>query len=236
MKLIQIPFSHNCLKVRIALGLKGLPFDIEDIPPADRAAVVHASGQGRVPVLVDGYRAIADSTSILLYLEERHPDRPLLPTNDADRNECLILEDWIDRAFMAPARRIAYVNVFARPGALRSLFLPGQSGPTLWLKERIVRRRVTRRFGIDPSRHRHDLEEVKRAAELAVARLDRQLWLFEGGPTIADVALAAMTAPLRLDPVRHDAHVAQLLEWGKTLLAADPAPPAPPDGPVERPR
>ena len=236
MKLIQIPFSHNCLKVRIALGLKGLPFEIEDIPPADRSSVVRASKQGRVPVLVDGYHAIADSTAILLYLEARHPERPLLPGNAADRTDCLVLEDWIDRAFMAPARRIAYVNVFARPGTLRSLFFPGQSGPASWIKERIARRRVTRRFGIDPARHRRDLEEVKRAAELAVARLDGQPWLFDGGPTIADVALAAMTSPLRLDPVAGDAHVARLLEWGKTLLAADPAPPAPPGGPADRPR
>ena len=37
MKLIQIPFSHNCVKVRVALGLKEIPYETQDIAPMDRA-------------------------------------------------------------------------------------------------------------------------------------------------------------------------------------------------------
>jgi glutathione S-transferase len=111
MKLIQIPFSHNCLKVRVALGLKGLTCQTQDIAPMDRAAVVAASGQGLVPVLLDDGHAIADSTRILLYLEERHPDPPLVPREPAGRAECLVLEDWADQAFMELSRRIAYGTI-----------------------------------------------------------------------------------------------------------------------------
>ncbi|MBA2564471.1 MAG: glutathione S-transferase N-terminal domain-containing protein, partial [Gemmatimonadetes bacterium] len=116
MRLIQIPYSHNCVKVRRALELKGLPFDTEDIAPMDRSAPKRASGQALVPVLVDGERAIADSTAILLYLEERYPERPLLPAESRLRAECLLLEDWADAAFMALTRRLAYWAVLAQPG------------------------------------------------------------------------------------------------------------------------
>jgi len=54
MNLLQIPFSHNCIKVRKALAWKGVSYTIEDISPMDRTRVRTVSGQGLVPVLLDG--------------------------------------------------------------------------------------------------------------------------------------------------------------------------------------
>jgi glutathione S-transferase len=188
----------------------------------DRASVVAASGQGLVPVLLDGPRAIADSTAILLYLEERHPDPPLVPRDPAARACCLILEDWADQGFMAISRRIAYGNVLARPGRLASLFFPNDPAPARWLKERIARRRVAQRFGLSPARHAKDVVEAKRLAGLAVARLGGRRWLQGDSPTIADVALATMSAPLVADrEVREDEGVRALLTWAAALVPAD---------------
>jgi glutathione S-transferase len=222
MKLIQIPFSHNCVKVRVALSLKGLTYETQAIAPMDRAAVVAASGQGLVPVLLSDGRAIADSTAILLHLEERHPDPPLVPSDPAARAECLILEDWADLAFMAISRRIAYGNVLSRPGRLASLFFPQDPAPKRWLKERIARRRVAQRFGLSPGRHAKDVVEAKRLAGLAMARLGGRRWLQGDSPTIADVALATMSAPLAADrDACLDPGVFALLKWGEALVPAD---------------
>lgn len=219
MKLIQIPFSHNCVKVRVALALKGLAYETQDIAPMDRAAVVRASGQGLVPVLLDDGRAIVDSTAILLHLERTHPLPALLPADPAARALCLVLEDWADQAFMAISRRIAYGNTLSRPGALASLFFPLATGPARWIKERIARRRVVERFGLSPVRHARDVREAKRLAGLAMALLEDKPWLMGEGPTLADVALATMSAPLAADPaVCEDPHVAALLAWGKALV------------------
>ena len=222
MKLIQIPFSHNCVKVRVALGLKGVACEIQDISPVNRAAVVAASGQGLVPVLVDGPRAVVDSTLILLYLEDRYPDPALVPRDLDVRAECLVLEDWADHAFMAIARRIAYANVLSRPGKLASMFFPNDKAPARWIKERIAKRRVAARFGISPARHEKDLVEAKRLATLAVARLGGRPWLLGASPTIADVALATMSSPLAADrALRDDKAVAALLSWGDALVPED---------------
>lgn len=222
MKLIQIPFSHNCVKVRVALGLKKVAYETQDIAPMDRASVVKASGQGLVPVLVDGARVIADSTAILLYLEERFPDPPLVPHSPAERAECLVLEDWADQAFMALSRRIAYGNILAQPGRLAAMFLPKESAPARWIKERIARRRVSERFGLSPARHVRDVAEARRLAALATGRLGGRLWLLGDGPTIADVALATMSAPLAADPeLREHAAVRELLDWGASLVPAE---------------
>ncbi len=222
MKLIQIPFSHNCVKVRVALSLKGLKYETQDIAPMDRASAVAASGQGLVPVLIEGGRAIAESTAILLYLEERYPDPPLLSREATARAECLVLEDWADQAFMALARRMAYRNVLSRPGKLASMFFPLDPAPARWLKERIARRVVARRFDLSPKGRARDVAEAKRVAGLALARLGGRRWLLGESPTIADVALATMSAPLAADrEACEDGAVQALLAWGEALVPAD---------------
>jgi len=222
MTLIQIPFSHNCVKVRVALGLKGLPYETENIPPTQRGSVFAASGQGLVPVLVDRGQTIADSTRILLHLELTYPDPPLVPRDSSAAAECLVLEDWADHAFMALSRRIAYGNVLRRPGRLATMFFPEARGPVRWVKERVARRVVTKRFGLWPGRHEKDVAEAKRLAGLAVARLGGRRWLMGDAPTIADVALATMSAPLATDPdMRADPAAVALLAWGDALVPED---------------
>jgi glutathione S-transferase len=73
----QRRFSPYCWRIRLALAHKGLA--VETIPWrfVDKAAIAQ-SGQGRVPVLVDGDHWIADSWAIAIYLEETYPDRPSL--------------------------------------------------------------------------------------------------------------------------------------------------------------
>ena len=71
MKLIQFPLSHNCVKARLGLERKKLPYDVENIRPTDRSSVIRQSRQGLVPVLVDGDRVVPDSSSLLVYLAER---------------------------------------------------------------------------------------------------------------------------------------------------------------------
>jgi glutathione S-transferase len=220
MKLIQIPYSHNCVKVRRALELKGLPFETEDIAPAERKSVLAQSGQRRVPVLIDGGRAVVESTAILLYLEERYPEKALLPREPSLRAECLLLEDWADAAFMDLTRRIAYWQILKTPGRLEGLFFPGASGPARLVKGIIGRRLVVRRFGLSEGRNRGDEAEAVRVAKIAIDRLGGRPFLVGDGVTIADITLAAMAAPLDVaaNSVKGDASVAALLAWGRGIL------------------
>jgi len=70
-------FSPYCWRIRLALAHKNLA--VETIPWrfTDKAAIA-ASGQGLVPVLVDGDKWIADSWTIANYLEDTYRDAPSL--------------------------------------------------------------------------------------------------------------------------------------------------------------
>jgi glutathione S-transferase len=70
-------FSPYCWRARMALAHKGL--NVETIPwRFTEKTAIAASGQGRVPVLVDGDKWISDSWTIAEYLEDTYPDRPSL--------------------------------------------------------------------------------------------------------------------------------------------------------------
>jgi glutathione S-transferase len=76
-----------------------------------------------VPVLVDGAEVIADSTAIALYLEQQHPEPPLLPQDPAQRAQVLLLEDWADTA-LATGARLALLQAAALDSQLRDGLLP----------------------------------------------------------------------------------------------------------------
>jgi glutathione S-transferase len=63
--LYRAPFSTNVERMALALAHKGLEVESVVISYEDRSPVVEASGQGLVPVLVDGAEVVADSTRIL---------------------------------------------------------------------------------------------------------------------------------------------------------------------------
>jgi len=91
MKLYTYYRSSASYRVRIALNLKGLPWEAVpvDLRPgieAQRSAGYLAlNPQGLVPLLVDEAGAFTQSLAIIEYLDERHPDPPLLPRDAVGR-------------------------------------------------------------------------------------------------------------------------------------------------------
>jgi glutathione S-transferase len=80
-----IPICYYCWRTRLALAHKGLP--VETIPwRFNKKAEIAASGQGSVPVLVDGNHWVSDSWNIANYLEDTYPDRPSLFNGAAGRS------------------------------------------------------------------------------------------------------------------------------------------------------
>ena len=94
----------------LAAALKGVSVDWVDVDPADRGELVRVSGQPLAPVLIAGTGAAAevvpDSPRILLWLEQRYPQPPLLPADPAARAEVEIFCDWFNRLWKVPPNAI----------------------------------------------------------------------------------------------------------------------------------
>ena len=73
----RLRFSPYCWRVRYALAHKGLECDFIPWRFTQKEAIAF-SGQGKVPVLVDGETTVTDSYEIFRYLDREYPDKPLL--------------------------------------------------------------------------------------------------------------------------------------------------------------
>ena len=103
LRLYRALFSTNVERVALALAYKGLEAESVVISYEDRTPVVKVSGQGLVPVLVDGDEVIPDSVRILRYLEAKWPDPPLFPRQAARRAELDVFLDWFNEVWkLAP--------------------------------------------------------------------------------------------------------------------------------------
>ncbi len=96
LTLHELTGSPNNVKVRVALGYKGLEYDRKPVGldsfPGDRGPVVALSRQPRLPVLQHGKTVIFDSGAILRYLEANFPDAPPIFADDyATHGE---IEQW----------------------------------------------------------------------------------------------------------------------------------------------
>ncbi|MEM1383995.1 MAG: glutathione S-transferase family protein [Pseudomonadota bacterium] len=100
-RLYHLPLSPFCRKVRLVLGEKRLQAElIEERPWESRLDFLRLNPAGRVPVLVtDQGQALSGSTPIFEYLEEAHPEPPLLPAQPLARAEARRLVDWFDDKF-----------------------------------------------------------------------------------------------------------------------------------------
>jgi maleylpyruvate isomerase len=83
--------SSAAYRVRIALHVKGLPFEyvpvhlVKDGGEQFRDDYLALNPQARVPTLVDGGVTLGQSLAILEYLEEKYPAPPLLPGDAVQR-------------------------------------------------------------------------------------------------------------------------------------------------------
>ena len=89
MKLYTYFRSSAAYRVRIALNLKGLPYEsvaVDLRPGAHRQPDYLARNpQGLIPALEDAGTVVSQSLAIIEYLEETHPQPPLLPHAALDR-------------------------------------------------------------------------------------------------------------------------------------------------------
>ena len=128
LELYQFELSHYCEKIRLILDYKGLPYrKIEVTPGIGQLDLFKLSGQRQVPVLKDGAEVIADSTAIAKYLDQRYPERPILPSDPKQRALCLLIEEWADESIGLNARKVM-LGAFNQNPAFRKALLP--SSPT----------------------------------------------------------------------------------------------------------
>ena len=100
IRLYQFATSPFTEKVARAMNFKGLAYEIEEVdrmrvPAGDYAEV---SPTGKFPTIMDGDKAIWDSTDIIFHLERAYPENPLVPADKRDAALAHAIEEWADES------------------------------------------------------------------------------------------------------------------------------------------
>jgi glutathione S-transferase len=117
--LYQFQFSHFCEKARWALDYKCLPHVRKNLLPGLHMRVARKlAPRNCLPILVDNGTVVQDSTSIITFLDEKYPDRPLTPRDAREAKEALEWEEYLDDEIGVPLRLWFYTTRFLTAIAL----------------------------------------------------------------------------------------------------------------------
>ncbi|HEX4647749.1 MAG TPA: maleylacetoacetate isomerase [Steroidobacteraceae bacterium] len=152
MKLYHYYRSSAAYRVRIALNYKGIEWEtalVDLRPPVSaqhRPEFRAVNPQGLIPVVMDGDVTVTQSLAIIEYLDETHPEPPLLPRSPVDRAQVrsLALAVACDIHPLGNTRVLAY---------LRATFGADDKAVNAWVAEwigagfRALEERVRRTSG-----------------------------------------------------------------------------------------
>lgn len=196
MILYSYPISPYSRKVAAILRYQERPFEERHVHPLKRGEIRKLTGQTAIPVLLDGPKALWDSTRIAQYLNEKTPDRPVYPVDPAQRSLALLLEDWADEALaqiVMPALYFIPYNakrIFAR---LRAGYPPGKLDDVAFAAVRnVVSAAAIRKYGRPYGWKWHPSVVLNRLADACDAlegTIGPSGWLVGEHPTAADFAV-----------------------------------------------
>ena len=167
MKLFNYFRSSASFRVRIALAIKGLPYDYEAVhlPKGEQKQAKYAevSATGLVPTLqLDDGRLLSQSMAIIEYLDEVQPQPPLMPRDPFQRAQVRALAQLIACEFH-PLNNLRVLKYLARDLKVE------EEAKNTW--------------------YRHWVRTGLEAYEAELARLPEGAYSFGDQPTLADCCL-----------------------------------------------
>ena len=110
IRLYDSATSPNCHRVKVVLEEKEIPYRMIPVDlKADEQKTsdfLRLNPYGKVPVIIDGQTVIYESCIINEYLEEKYPNRPLMPADFAKRARIRILIDYGLNHFAPPYQKL----------------------------------------------------------------------------------------------------------------------------------
>lgn len=198
--LYQMAISHYCEKVRWALEYKSVPYKaVSLLPGFHTARAKKLTGASQLPILQLGDTVLNESSSILTFLDERYPQRSLMPADPGLQAEVTDWEQFADQEIGPHVRRVCYHTVLENKQTLIAYL--SEHGP--WYGKFIYaplypKLKTNMRKLMQISAQTSSESEVKllQALEKIQARLSTQHFLVGDSFTRADLTVSALFAPL----------------------------------------
>ena len=126
MILFGSSLSPYVRKVLAYAGEKGIELELQPTGfPSHSPEYLEASPFKKMPALRDGDYTLADSSAIIHYLEAKHPDPALIPTEPRARGKTIWFDEFSDTILVACGAKMFFNRIVAprfigRPGDLEA--------------------------------------------------------------------------------------------------------------------
>ncbi len=198
LELHQFRHSAFCLKVRMGLAAKGLTYKIVEITPGiGQIAIFRKSGQRQVPVLIDEENIVTESSAIIRYIEKRHPEPKLIPTDLKTAAQVHLIEEWADTTLASRVRSSLLQAISIDPSLRIGLLSEELPTPIRKVIEEIPYA-LFAGMGelISQGKGSFLIESLERLTNL----VQTNSWLVGEEMTVADIAIAAQLSLLKFPP------------------------------------
>lgn len=198
--LYQFEMSPFCDKIRRILNFKRIPYETREVGLLEAMTSYRKiNPAGKVPALVDGGRTVCDSTDIAYYLEERYPDRALLPSDPAERALVHVFEDWADESVYFLEIRFRFGLPHNRARSLKRLLEHENAlvkGIMPWVAPLAISNQLKAQ-GIGRKSVEQAIADLGRHLDAVEARLSGRQWLVGENISLADIAVFAQFFAVR---------------------------------------
>lgn len=200
--LYQMPISHYCEKVRWALDFKGLEYKTVNLLPGMHVKkAIKLTGKSSLPILQHGKKIIRNSADIISYLDTAFPEKTLTPQDPDHRTEALQWEKWLDSQVGPDVRRLVYHHILSDKATVMPMFCHQGSwlgGKLLSLKFGKLEKTMRKLMKIDDAQARLSQQRIEQAIDKIAVAKKQKSFLAGGTFSRADLAAAALLAPLRM--------------------------------------
>ncbi len=222
VRLITIPVSHYCEKIRWALIRSQIPF-VEDrhMPPFHQFSTNRVGGQS-VPVLVTDTQVLTDSADILKYIDEISPPAlklyplalpPLCGIDPTERQQVEDLVRTFDLMLATAVRQWAYFHIINDRTIMQPLFCQG----TPWYEKLLfpivftqIPTKVQQGYNINPASAAIAHQTITDIfATVSKLLEDGRNYLVGDRFSAADLAFATLAAPI-VNPIGYSIKLPEL--------------------------
>ena len=235
--LYQIPLSHYCEKVRWTLDYKGLQYTAKNLLPGLHVKTIKKiAPQSSVPVLQHEGRIVQGSAQIITYLEDRFPEKKLMPANSLDAQTAVEWERYFDNDIGVHVRRYLYHTILKHPSLTADLL--GAGGP-FWAKPFLrlifpgLSKKMRKYMDINDASTEVSKRHIQKALKRINDSLENKKYLVGDRFSRADLCAAALLAPLFMpakyglswphklpEPLQSEIEaLAPQLQWAKDIYA-----------------
>jgi len=195
--LYQFRHSAFCLKVRMALHAKKIPYRIEEVKPGiGQIEIFQISGQKQLPVIKDDNdQIISDSSKICEYIDNKYESNKLFPEDPMLLAQSKLIEDWADTTMASTCKKVLITSALENP-RLRSALVPDDFPSSIkGVIDKLPFNNVSKLSNIVLSNKSNiDLQKILEA--LSKSLINKQ-FLIGDTLSIADISIAAQLSLLK---------------------------------------